>query len=417
MSSTPVRANGDSPGVPEAATTPSTPIAVLALAADGTPKSTPTPGAPNGTPAAADETPNRRRDKASLIWEIYAEEGEKGARKARCLRCPQHPRPFYISICGGSTSAMWKHAEFNHKAEWERLKKGESVLPLPPVCNEPNGIRRALAGLAAYTDAEHRAQLTRLVVLSDLSFSFIQSNVFTAYVQWLCPQANVPSRTTVARDIHSSYKKHKAAMKERLLQHPGKVSFTTDIWSGGNNAAFMVITCHWINPVDFAQEMAILDFIWLPGSHTGKAIHDAFVECVYDDWQLGAKVFSITTDNASSNVSFIDQLVVSKSFVKARHIRCWAHVANLAVVEILEDPAVRVVLERLRFVANHLNGSPQRLHRFRLCCERAPTTATATVAADEVPMLDENDEAAADVNPTDPTTTKARSIPLDTPTR
>lgn len=400
---------------------------------------TPTPADAdtNTVTPVGDDTPTRRRDPKSLIWEMFAyEEATNGAKypKAKCLRCRQTPIPVHINVCGGSTSSMWKHAEATHKELYLKLKRGESIALIapPPSGPEANGIRRSLAGLPAYTDAEHRDQLVRLVVLSDLTFSFVQSDAFASYVNWLCPQASVPSRTTVARDIHAAYKAHKETTQARLRAHEGKISFTTDIWSGGNNAAFMVITAHWMDPVSFALDLAILDFVFLPGSHTGKAIHDAFVACVYEDWGLEDKVFAITTDNASSNVTFIDLLHQSRGFDKARHIRCWAHVANLAVVEVLEDPVVRAVLERLRNIANHLRGSPQRIHRFKMACEASAVTTPAAATPEEddevVPILDDMAEDAMpdEVDPLpEPTAavseaaapTKARSIPHDTPTR
>jgi hypothetical protein len=49
------------------------------------------------------------------------------------------------------------------------------------------------------------------------------------------------------------------------------ISSTTDIWSAPNDIPFMAITGHWID-CNFKMRSMLMDFVALPGSHTGIAI-------------------------------------------------------------------------------------------------------------------------------------------------
>ncbi|GET64700.1 zinc finger BED domain-containing protein RICESLEEPER 2-like [Rhizophagus irregularis DAOM 181602=DAOM 197198] len=53
---------------------------------------------------------------------------------------------------------------------------------------------------------------------------------------------------------------------------------------------------------------------------------------------LQNKIMGITTDNAANNLTFIDALAKNNSFFqKENHFRCFAHVINLCVQDILKE--------------------------------------------------------------------------------
>lgn len=63
---------------------------------------------------------------------------------------------------------------------------------------------------------------------------------------------------------------------------------------------------------------------------------------------------AVTTDNASNNLTFIDELAKeNRFFEKSNHFRCFAHVINLSVQEalkVLNDNLIQVWNYKLLFI-------------------------------------------------------------------
>jgi hypothetical protein len=64
---------------------------------------------------------------------------------------------------------------------------------------------------------------------------------------------------------------------QKILQEiPGRISFTTDIWTSVSIKAFLVITVHFID-IEWKLQSIILDFVQIWGSHTGENIQAIFI--------------------------------------------------------------------------------------------------------------------------------------------
>ncbi|KZS03598.1 Uncharacterized protein APZ42_033644 [Daphnia magna] len=79
-------------------------------------------------------------------------------------------------------------------------------------------------------------------------------------------------------------------------------------------------------------------------------------------------MLAITTDNASSNGTFIDHIIylsrnTYRPFKKEYWIRCFAHVINLCVKSALD--VMRVLLQKLRDLVVGIRSSPQRIEKFK----------------------------------------------------
>ncbi|CAB4377007.1 unnamed protein product [Rhizophagus irregularis] len=84
---------------------------------------------------------------------------------------------------------------------------------------------------------------------------------------------------------------------------------------------------------------------------------------------LQNKIMGITTDNAANNLTFIDALAKDNSFFqKENHFRCFAHVINLCVQDILKELDDRF-LSWLRTLLGKIHHSPQRQEKLSFNCE------------------------------------------------
>jgi hypothetical protein len=177
---------------------------------------------------------------------------------------------------------------------------------------------------------------------------------------------------------------------ERLRNAASKISVTLDCWTSSNNKAFLGITGHSIDD-DWALQSLVLDFIPLDGDHTGENLCEAFVGACE---RLGIldKLLAVTTDNAS-NISklldYLEEACIKRGITfkkEQQHMRCMAHVVNLAVQAFLRELKADVpntapnldcgvatqkgnAIVRLRRLLTWIRSSPQRSGVFKNLCD------------------------------------------------
>lgn len=108
------------------------------------------------------------------------------------------------------------------------------------------------------------------------------------------------------------------------------MSITCDLWTSPNQKSILGVTAHWINRKEELKEI-LLEAIELKGHHTGANISDYILK-ILEDFGLKERLFCITADNASNNMTMAQQLG-SKTidFDSKQHLLgCTGHVFNLA---------------------------------------------------------------------------------------
>ena len=187
----------------------------------------------------------------------------------------------------------------------------------------------------AFTDAEFRHRLAKALVRGDHPFSLVDQPEFRLVFNLLRPGVAVPAAYTVRCDVVKHYRDQVDRVGERLRKVGSKISVTLDCWTSSNNKAFLGITGHYIDD-DWVLQSLVLDFVPLCGEHTGENLCGAFVGACE---RLGIldKLLAVTTDNASNISKLLDcfkdacferRIVFNK---EQQHMRCVAHVMNLAV--------------------------------------------------------------------------------------
>lgn len=155
----------------------------------------------------------------------------------------------------------------------------------------------------------------------------------------------------------------------------------------------MAITGYFID-ADWVYREVLLGFKPLYGSHTGTNLSSVLLQNLMEQ-NLEARVFGITTDNASNNKTLVDSLQQSLSDdVIIPRIPCLAHVIQLSLNELLNrikavplnDSAetkwtekqsklaqlnaqhrvreISYTLNKVRYLAIYVNASPQRRETF-----------------------------------------------------
>lgn len=92
-------------------------------------------------------------------------------------------------------------------------------------------------GYVKYDPDRVRRLLVQYLILCELSFSHIESEGFTLFVNGFEPKFNMPSRVTVQRDCLKLYEEEKVHLK--ALMSGQRICLTVDTWTSIQNS----ITC------------------------------------------------------------------------------------------------------------------------------------------------------------------------------
>jgi hypothetical protein len=176
--------------------------------------------------------------------------------------------------------------------------------------------------------------------------------------------------------LHAKATLTKAELRELLSKLNSKISLALDVWVTRSGLAFLGttspaasfvgdfhcnvkvephaadppfhvtmlicvgVTIHFIDE-HFNLQQELLGFVPLTGEHTGAYM----AEIVYDlleEYGIKEKLFCITTDNASNNITLVKELskLLAKDGIswdwKTHHIPCLAHIINLVVQKFLK---------------------------------------------------------------------------------
>jgi hypothetical protein len=113
-------------------------------------------------------------------------------------------------------------------------------------------------------------------------------------------------------------------MIENLLNSDSKISFTSDIWTTDDKTTFMVITAHYIK--DWELKVVLMDFIHIPGSHSGVNIAKFFNDAIDDVGFVCKNKFMAVTP--SNNDAFVSSLHLYPEY-DILHVRCLGDILNL----------------------------------------------------------------------------------------
>ena len=161
----------------------------------------------------------------------------------------------------------------------------------------------------------------------------------------------------------------KERMKFMLQSAPGRICFTSDLWTSIVIDGYLSLTAYFIDK-DWHLQKRILNFYHSP-PHTGVNLCEK-IYSLFLDWGIEKKFFTMTLDNASSNARFINLLIsqlnvrnllISKgNYV---HVRCCAHILNLVVQDVLK--VIPEGIDEIRDSIKYLKASDARKLKFREC--------------------------------------------------
>ncbi|KAF5318361.1 hypothetical protein D9611_014218 [Ephemerocybe angulata] len=162
----------------------------------------------------------------------------------------------------------------------------------------------------------------------------------------------IPERRAVRENIIRRFQQNVAELRKRFNSDKvrGEISLTCDAWQAGNRDAYLAVTAHWIEevtPTDWRLRSALVGFTQMNTAHDGARLGRAMYN-VAKRYGITHKIGWITCDNASNNNTMLKwfgtklnqnkhrrNAKVPKWKHSERHIRCLAHIINLATQAVI----------------------------------------------------------------------------------
>ncbi|KAL7829121.1 hypothetical protein SRHO_G00327550 [Serrasalmus rhombeus] len=197
---------------------------------------------------------------------------------------------------------------------------------------------------------------TGVFIAADMRpFSVVENQGFRRLLHTLEPKYTIPPRTHFTRTVISNLYEESKNKIVQILKDAASIAITTDGWTSRSTQSYITITAHTINS-DWKMESVVLQTRPLFESHTGANIAEVLQTAV-TDWELKKPNhgIAIVTDNARNM-----DVAVREAGLKP-HIKCFAHIINLATQAGLGVPRVARLLGRTATTV--------------LCEEKSPTVS------------------------------------------
>lgn len=291
----------------------------------------------------------RKRCRTSSVWDYFTQKEVDGTIRYSCTvqTCKRH----FSVRCSTSTlrGHLKDHGFFlsNDQTHFET----SGALRQGPI--KPNAQRQR----------DFFAALCNWVTDAGLPFSVTENDFFKEMITCVDSHIVVPSRTSVCREVKDMCKSTEISIRDILKDIPGMVSFTTDAWSSRVYKGYLSVTMHWIDKT-WCLRHVLLDFVRFPTPHNGETTSTLLFDLL-SSWHLLSKVKAITTDNASDMCSAMSKLTDmmnirnnSARCVQDIHVRCIAHVVNIAVKDCLAE--VHDHISQIRALLSAIRSSVKR---------------------------------------------------------
>lgn len=211
--------------------------------------------------------------------------------------------------------------------------------------------RQKLDTYPPYSAEIFRDAVLDYVAAANIPFATVDLPEF-AHILRLCrPTVEIPSRSTLSRQLDSRYKRAQQAIRDSFPSNR-KVSIAVDVWSSPNNLSFLGIVAYYITD-DWEFKETLVAFHPLSGKHSGHSLADLVFKTL-KEYGLTKSILTITGDNATSNDTLASRLADLLTEENGKpwnpdcgQLRCLAHILNLSVQRFLKKLAAAPENEKL----------------------------------------------------------------------
>ncbi|KAK6992134.1 ribonuclease H-like domain-containing protein, partial [Favolaschia claudopus] len=184
--------------------------------------------------------------------------------------------------------------------------------------------------VSRYTPAHHRALIALRCAASHRPFNSVTDPLYLEEVELLRPGTNVPSPSTVSRDVRALYEEGSKQVKEYFRDYEGAIHCVVDGWTAPIVASYLGVVIIWFSLGKIHR--TILEFIRLKERHTGEYLAEQIAKC-FKRFGIDHLLHTLCMDNASNCDSTATSLADDANIPTYRgalsRTRCFPHTVNL----------------------------------------------------------------------------------------
>lgn len=227
------------------------------LTPNQTPNTTPNPTpntAPNPTPNTtpielkspkkeSDEPLNAKKKptRTSDIWDSFTEIKGRNPKHLRCI-CNYCGADYAFHNKRVSTSSLWVHLDKCRKNPNSVFDKKQKLLSFQ---KDNVGGSNLLA--VTFNKVRCRNALAKFVVKDEQAFRVMEGDGFEELLQELQHVFVIPSKVTIARDVHHLFCNERMKLMKELTTTGQRVCLITDCWTSRTQMLYMCLTAHYID--------------------------------------------------------------------------------------------------------------------------------------------------------------------------
>ena len=136
------------------------------------------------------------------------------------------------------------------------------------------------------------------------------------------------------------------------------ISFTTDLWTGCHNRAYMAITIHYLFPDNMQFHHHCITTQEVSVAHNAENLANA-IEEVLNKWGIRDRIYGATTDNAQNIRNAIIDIM------ELHHLGCIGHTLQLSVNKSFRLTSVARLLGRVKKLVEHFKRSTKETYALR----------------------------------------------------
>ncbi|KAL2340458.1 hypothetical protein Fmac_008398 [Flemingia macrophylla] len=255
--------------------------------------------------------PTKRRKKKSIVWEHFTiETVSPGCRRACCKQCAQ---TFAYStgskvagtshlkrhIAKGTCSALLRSHDHNQLSPYTARTRGSGA---GNASDTPKRrYRSPNTPYIIFDQDQCRHDIARMIIMHDYPLHMVEHPGFVAFVQNLQPQFKMVTFNSIQGDCVATYLMEKQHILKYVEGLPGRVCLTLDVWTSSQSLGYVFITGHFVDH-DWKLQRRILNVVMEPYPDSDSALSHAVAVCL-SDWGLEGRLFSVTCNQALSNVA------------------------------------------------------------------------------------------------------------------
>lgn len=289
----------------------------------------------------------------SQVWEHFTK-GPSGT--VTCNICTASVSQGSGSLKFKNTSNLWAHLKSKPKEIYEKTQK-EAQPQVPTTSLTQPTLKQVLEKTTKWTLNDPRTEemdklLMEMIATDILPFAIVEGAGFKRVMAKAEPRYPLKTekffRTKKMDEIYTGVVNK---IKKLLsVENAGNsISFTTDCWSGSNEA-LMSLTAHFIDK-KWKKVQLVLTVKSLSQSHTGQYIGETFLSML-EEWEIDEERVMLVLRDSGAN------MVKGMRLVEMPDLSCSAHILHLVINDGLSSQRVVVdILAKLKKIATHFNHS------------------------------------------------------------